>query len=181
MVEQLWLRFVKSNLFFEYDRLENVNLQNLNFNGNTHKDTVYKAALTETRRGLSIRKWEEITGPELIIPLPFQCEVDIVEWGVQGHKNKDIKIREVTKEEQLYYILRMTFQSTEKTEEEEKRGTVKIVRRTPKKRVVKENKTKKKRKNGDSFETENQGLPPTENVDITVDDDSDDDLSKGSL
>ena len=58
---------------------------------------------------------------------------------------------------------------------------MKIVRRTPKKRVDKENKTKKKRKNGDSFETENQGLPPTENVDITVDDDIDDDLSKGSL
>ena len=105
------------------------------------------------RRDLGIRKGEEITGPEFIIPLPFYCEIDIVKWGVQGHDNEDLEIREITKEEQLYYILSTTFLSTEKAEEEEGQGTVKIVRRTPTKRV-KVTTTRKKRKN-DSFETAN--------------------------
>ena len=176
---KVMVEIVKPKFFFEYERLENINAHNSSFNVNTHKATAYKAALKEMRKSLGVRKGEEITGPELVIPLPFQCEVDIVEWGVQGHDNEDIEIRQVTKEEQLYYILSMTFLSTEKAEEEEKQGTVKIVRRTPKKRVKAT--TRKKRKNGDSFETANQEVPPTENVDIDVDNDNDDDLSDGSV
>ena len=110
--------------------------------------------------------------------MQFQCEVDIVEWGVQGHANEDLEIRRITKDEQLYYILSMTFLSTEKAEEVEKKGTVKIVRKSPKKRA-KPTSTRKKRKN-DSFETASQEMPPSENVDIEVDDDSDGDLSDGS-
>ena len=86
----------------------------------THKVTADRAASREMRRGLGVRKGEKINGLELVIPLPFQCEVDIVEWGVQGHDNEDLDIREVSKEEQLYYILSMTFLSTEKGEEEKK-------------------------------------------------------------
>ena len=99
------VEIVKPKLFFEYDRLENINLNNSNFNGNTYMATAYKATLREMRRSLGARKEDEITGPDLVIPLPFRCEVDIVEYGVQGH-------------EQLYYIFSMTFSSTEKTEEE---------------------------------------------------------------
>ena len=76
------VEIVKPKFFFEYERLENINLNNSNFIVSTHKATAYKAALRETRRGLGVRKGEEITRPELVIPLPFQCEVDIVEWGV---------------------------------------------------------------------------------------------------
>ena len=147
----------------------------------THKVTADRAASREMRRGLGVRKGEKINGLELVIPLPFQCEVDIVEWGVQGHDNEDLDIREVSKEEQLYYILSMTFLSTEKDEEEKKAGYCEIMRRIPKKTVVKETKTKKKRKNSDSFETVNQGIPPPKNVDIAVDDDNDENLSDGSL
>ena len=101
------VEIVKPKLFFEYDRLENINLNNSNFNGNTYMATACKATLREMRRNLGARKEDEITGPDLVISLPFRCEVDIVEYGVQGH-------------EQLYYIFSMTFFSTEKTEEEEK-------------------------------------------------------------
>ena len=174
---KVMVEIVKPKFFFEYERLENINSHNSNFNVNTHKATAYKAALREMRRGLGVRKGEEITGAELVIPLPFQCEVDIVEWGVQGHANEDLEIRRITKDEQLYYILSMTFLSTEKAEEVEKKGTVKIVRKSPKKRA-KPTSTRKKRKN-DSFETASQGMPG-ENGDMEVDDNSDGDLSDGS-
>ena len=47
--------------------------------------------------------------------------MEIVEWGVQGHENLNSEIIQVTNQEQLYYILSMTFISTEKAKEEEKR------------------------------------------------------------
>ena len=119
------VEIIKPKFFFEYDRLDHLNLHNSHFTGNTHKTTAYKASLKGIQKGLGARKGEEITGPELVIPLPFLCEVDIVEWGVQDHENEDVEIREVTKEEQLYYILSLSFLSTEKAEEEEEQGTIK--------------------------------------------------------
>ena len=61
----------------------------------------------------------------------------------------------------------MTFLSNKKAKEEEKRDTVSIVRRSPKKKANKIKSIKKKRKKGDSFES----VP--KNIDI----DDDDDLS----
>ena len=124
------------------------------------------------------RRGQEITGPELTITLPFQCEVKIIEWGVQGHENLDLEIQRVTKEEQLYYILSMTFLCTEKAEVVEKKGTVNIVRKTPKKAVGRRARScsTKKRKN-DSFDTAQQ---PDPDLDINMDDNNDEDLSEDS-
>ena len=124
---------------------------------------------------MKVRRGQEITGPELMITLPFQCEVEIVEWGVQCHENLDLEIQRVTKEEQLYCILSMTFLSTEKAEEVEKRGTVKTVRKTPKKVVGRRARSRstKKRKN-DSFDTAQQ---PDPDLDINMENNNDDDLS----
>ena len=72
---KIMVEIVKPKLFFEYDRLENINLNNSNFNGNTYMATVCKATLREMRRSLGARKEDEITGPDLVIPLPFRCEV----------------------------------------------------------------------------------------------------------
>ena len=79
----------------------------------------------------------------------------------------------MTKEEQLYYTLSMTFLSTKKTEEEEKRRTVTIVRKTPKKEVGRRSRSRstKKRKN-ENFETAQQP-----DIDINMDDKNDEDLS----
>ena len=159
-------------------RLKNFHSNDSNFNGNTHKTNAFKAVLKETRKTLKVRRGQEITGPELTITLPFQCEVEIVEWGVQGHVNYDLEIQRVIKEEQLYYILSMTFISTEKAGEEEKRGTVKIVRKTPKKTVGRRSHSRiTKKRNNESFETVQQSDP---DLDINMDDNNDDDLSDDS-
>ena len=102
---------------------------------------------------LKVCREQEIAGPELTTQLSFQCEVEIIEWRVQDHENLDSEIQRVTKEEQLYYILSMTFLSTEKAEEKGK-GTVSIVRKTPKNAFGRRSRSRstKKRKN-DSFET----------------------------
>ena len=69
---------------------------------------------------LKVCREQEIAGPELTTQLSFQCDVEIIEWRVQDHENLDSEIQRVTKEEQLYYILSMTFLSTEKAEEKGK-------------------------------------------------------------
>ena len=158
--------------------MENFHCNDSDFNGNTDTANTFKAMLKETRKTLKVRRGQEITGPELTINLPFQCEVEIVEWGVQGHVNYDSEIQRVTKEEQLYCILSMTFLSTKKAEEEEKKGTVKIARKTPKKTVSRRSRSRstKKRKN-ESFETAQQ---PNPDLDINMDDNNDNDLSEDS-
>ena len=84
----------------------------------------------------------------------------------------------MTKDEQLYYILSMTFLSTEKAEEVEKQGTFKIVRRTSKNATGRRAHSRghKKRKN-DSFETAQGGADP--DLDYSMKD-NDDDLSEVS-
>ena len=73
----------------------------------------------------------------------------------------------------------MLFLSTDKAGEEEKRGTVSMMRKSPKKSFeIKSHSCSKKRKN-DSFETEKQGdmdiiIDENENDDDDLSDDSDD-------
>lgn len=65
---------------------------------------------------------QKITGwPELAITLPFQCEVEIVEWRVQGHDNLDLEIKQETNQDRLYYTLSMTLLSTRKAEKKGER------------------------------------------------------------
>ena len=90
-------------------------MNNSTFNINTHRATAFNNALTKIRKGLTP---------------PFQCEVYIVELGVQKSKNRDLGIRQVVEEEQFYYILSTTFIFTKQSKEEEKMTTVNIARRT---------------------------------------------------
>ena len=82
-----------SLFLFNYERLENFHSDDTNFNGYTHKANAFKAALKETSKGLKVRRGKDITGPELAIILLFQCEVEIVEWRVQGRENLDLEIK----------------------------------------------------------------------------------------
>lgn len=175
---KVMVEMVKPKFFFGYERMENYHSNDSSFNGNTHKANAFKAVLKETRKTMKVRRGQEITGKELTINLPFQCEVEIVEWGLQAHVNEDFEIQRVTKAEQLYYILSMTFLSTEKAEEVEKQGTFKIVRKTPKKATGRRagSRGRKKRKN-DSFETAQGGADP--DLDYSMQD-NDDDLSEVS-
>ena len=99
--------------------------------------------------------------------------MEIFEWGVQGHENLDSEIKQVTNQEQLYYILSVTFISTEKAKEEEKKGTVSIVRKTPKNASERKSDSCSKNRKNDSFETAKQG-------DMEINIDLDDDLSDDS-
>ena len=74
------IELVKPNFFFEYQRLELVNQY-------TDKATAFKKALRTMRKELGTKK-----KVDLVIPLPFKCEKDIVGWEVQGFTNKDEEI-----------------------------------------------------------------------------------------
>ena len=61
-----------------------------------------------------------------MIPLPFKCEEDIVEWGVQGFTNNDEEIVKKIRGFQLYSVLSMTFVSVEKLEDNEKEASFSV-------------------------------------------------------
>ena len=96
---KVMVAMVKPKFCFNYERLENFHCNDSNFNGNTHKANAFKAVLKEMRKTLNVCRGQEITETELTINLPFQCEVEIFEWGVQDHFNYDSEVQRVTKEE----------------------------------------------------------------------------------
>ena len=63
---KIMVEIVKPKLFFEYDRLENINLNNSNFNVNTHKTTAYKAVLREMRRDKAFVKRRKLLVQSLL-------------------------------------------------------------------------------------------------------------------
>ena len=120
------IELVKPKFFFGYQRLELVNQNNSSFDGNTHKATAFKKALRTMRKELGTKKRDEVVGDDLVIPLPFKCEEDIVEWKTQVFTNKDEEIVKKIRSVQLYSVLSMTFVSVEKLEDNEKEASFSV-------------------------------------------------------
>ena len=49
------------------------NMLNVGFNENSHKATAFEKALRDIRRELKVKKGGEVSGGDMIIPLPFRC------------------------------------------------------------------------------------------------------------
>ena len=63
---KVMIEIIKPKFSFEYERLENINLNNSNFNVNTHKTTAYKAVLREMRRDKAFVKRRKLLVQSLL-------------------------------------------------------------------------------------------------------------------
>ena len=87
-----------------------------------------------------------------MIPPPFKCEEDIVEWRVQGFTNKDEEIVQNIWSVQLYSVLSITFVSIEKLEDNEQEASFSVF--SPESKRKKKTPVARKRKK-ESFESAN--------------------------
>ena len=60
---------------------------NAGFNENLHKATAFEKTLRDMCRELKVKKGGEISGGDMIIPLPFRCDQHIVRWGLLSFEN----------------------------------------------------------------------------------------------
>ena len=89
---RLSIGMVSPKFFFQYDRLKMANMLNVGFNENSHKATAFEQALRDVRRELKVKKGGEVSGEDMIIPLPFRCDQHIVRWGLLSFENKDREV-----------------------------------------------------------------------------------------
>ena len=118
--KKLAISMVCPSFFLRYDRLEIMNKQSKSFNQNTHKAIAFEEALRKMRKQLNVRKGGDISGPDLVISLPFPCKETIVKWGLLSFENLDPEV--VTKNRpdvQMFDVLSLTLMSDEKVESEE--------------------------------------------------------------
>ena len=78
---KLSIGMVSPKFFFQYDMLKMANMLNVGFNENLHKATAFEKASRDMRRELKVKKGGEVSGEDIIIPLPFRCDQHIVRWG----------------------------------------------------------------------------------------------------
>ena len=117
---KLAISMVCPSFFFGYDRLEMANQQSKSFNQNTHKATALEEALRKMRKELNVRKGGDISGPDLVISLPFSCEETIVKWGLLSFENLDSEVVIKNRPDvQMFDVLSLTLVSDEKLESEE--------------------------------------------------------------
>ena len=84
---KLSIGMVSPKLSFQYDRLKMVNMRNASFNENSHKATAFEKTLRDMRRDLKVKKGGDVSGGDMIIPLPFRCAQHIVLWGLLSFEN----------------------------------------------------------------------------------------------
>ena len=122
----LSIEMVSPKFFFQYDRLKMANMRNVGFNENSHKATAFEQALRDMRRELKVKKGGEVSGEDMIIPLPFRCDQHIVRWGLLSFENKDREVMDKHNPDvQMNDILSLTLLSEEKMEsDEEEEGEV---------------------------------------------------------
>ena len=117
---KLAISMVCPSFFFGYDRLEMANQQQRGFNQNTHKATAFAEALRKMRKELDVKKGGDISGPDLVISLPFSCEETIVKWGLLSFENLDSEVVIKNRPDvQMFDVLSLTLVSDEKLESEE--------------------------------------------------------------
>ena len=68
------------------------NMLNASFNENLHKATAFEKALRDMRRELKVKKVGDVSGGDMIIPLPFRCDQHIVRWSLLSFENKDREV-----------------------------------------------------------------------------------------
>ena len=90
--KKLAISMVCPSFFLRYDRLEIMNKQSKSFNQNTYKATVFEEALRKMRKQLNVSKGGDISGPDLVISLPFPCKETIVKWGLLSFENLNPEI-----------------------------------------------------------------------------------------
>ena len=123
---------VSPKFFFQYDRLKMANMRNVGFNENSHKATAFEQALRDMRRELKVKKGGEVSGEDMIIPLPFRCDQHIVRWGLLSFENKDREVMDKHNPDvQMNDILSLTLLSEEKMESDEKEESEVLVFRSP--------------------------------------------------
>ena len=88
---------VSLKLLFQYDRLKMTNMLNVSFNENSHKATAFEKTLRDMRRELKVKKGGDVSGGDMIIPLPFRCDQHIVRWGLLSFENKDREVMDKRK------------------------------------------------------------------------------------
>ena len=71
---KLSIRMVSPKFFFQYDMLMIANMLKVGFNENLYKATAFEKALRDVRRELKMKKGGEVSGKDMIIPLPFRCD-----------------------------------------------------------------------------------------------------------
>ena len=127
---RLSIGMVSPKFFFQYDRLKMANMLNVGFNENSHKATAFEQALRDMRRELKVKKGGEVSGEDMIIPLPFRCDQHIVRWGLLLFENKDREVMDKHNPDvQMNDILSLTLLSEEKMEsDEEEEGEVLVFR-----------------------------------------------------
>ena len=110
------------------------------------------------RNELDVKKRDEIVGDDIVITLPFKCEEEMVEQGVEGHTNTDKEIRKRVLGKQVFYILSMTFVSVDKLERDEQKASFCIYESPVKQtRSKKTSDFRKRKKKEDSFESAREG------------------------
>ena len=123
---KLSIGMVSPKFFFQYDRLKLANILNVGFNENSHKATAFEEALRDMRKELKVKKGGEISGEDIIIPLPFRCDQHIVRWGLLSFENKDKEVVDKHNPDvQMNDILSLQLLSEERIEsDEEEKGEV---------------------------------------------------------
>jgi len=108
------------------------NMLNTGFNENSHKATAFEKALRGMRRELKVKKGGEISGGDMIIPLPFQYDQHILRWGLISFENNDREVMNKHKlDVQINDILSFTLLSEEKIESDEEEDGEVLVLRSP--------------------------------------------------
>ena len=71
------------------------------------------------RKELDVKKGGDISGPDLVISLPFSCEETIVKWGLLSFENLDSEVVIKNRPDvQMFDVLSLTLVSDEKLESE---------------------------------------------------------------
>ena len=112
---KLSIGMVSPKLFSQYDRLEMANMRNSRLNENSHNATVFEKSLRDIRKEFKVKKRGDSWGENMIIPLSFECDQQIVRWGVLSFEKKDPEVvNKDTMDVQMNDILSLTLLSEEK-------------------------------------------------------------------
>ena len=87
MGNNLSIGIVSPKFFFQCDTLKMANILDVGSNENSHKATAFEKTLRDMRRDLKVKKGGDVSGGDMIIPLPFRCAQHIVLWGLLSFEN----------------------------------------------------------------------------------------------
>ena len=88
---KLELKTEVPHFFVNIERLSKVNIDNNEFNKNTHKSTSFYKVTNKCKDNLKIKdESDKIFGVPQIVDLPFTCEDEILDWGIHYHRNIDV-------------------------------------------------------------------------------------------